>query len=380
MREDDHESRRGMGPGEAVRRRKSNAVWLPLLGALLVLSAFVLRSATHPAPARVAEHVPEADEPRLRVSAPKLRFKAHPVVERPADDQDAQRTLMAILECWDRKVCPHGTVCWMADDGHLGCFESNCRSIADRDKSCGAGRACLPISKLTETYRCIAAGPIPQGGSCMDPMLASSSRNCQAGLICVGTLCRQLCGPGSAGCAFGEICVQQTVRDWACMPGCSNDAECDGGKVCLHVGSGVRGTCVVAPAGTCRPDRPDSCPSGQTCDYDIVDGRMLAGFCRPSCRGRKCTAGFTCWTFDSARRADSQDTGGVCLKSCRDNPQDCAVDQVCMALDEAATTWGCRRAFHAARPAVAVQLARGSFGDPVSVPPKAQGSTQLPQQ
>ena len=376
MREKDHEAGRGTGPGRSVGRRKVNTIWLVLVGAVLVLSLVVVRLATRPSVARVAAHsAPAADDPPPgRSSAPKVRATIASVAEPPGANQqppamEDQRTSAAILECWDQRVCPKGTVCWMADDGHLGCFESNCRSVADREKRCPKGQGCLPVSKMSEIYRCLAAGPIALGGSCLDPTIASPSRNCQAGLMCVGTLCRQLCGPGAEACPSGEVCVQQTVRDWACMSGCSSDAECGGGQLCVRGKSGDRGTCIAAPEGTCRPDRPDSCPSGQTCDYNIVDGRMLAGTCRPSCRGSGCPGGFICWSgFDSAASGDGRETGGVCLQSCRDDGHGCPVDQVCMALDDAATKWGCRRAFHDARPAIDVGLARGSFGDPVAVP------------
>jgi hypothetical protein len=375
MREKDHGRGRG-GPGRPGSRRNVNALWLLLVGAVVVLAVFFVIWASRSSAVRTAERSPPAaDDPsRGRSSEVTLRVMDPVVTQAPARIQqpvkmDDQRGWTDILECWDQKVCPKGTVCWMGDDGHLGCFESNCRSVADREKRCGGGQACLPVSKMSGAYRCIAAGPISLGGSCLDPMIATPARNCQAGLMCVGTLCRQLCGPGTGGCPSKEVCVQQTVRDWACMPGCSSDAECNGGQVCLHAKPAVPGTCVVVPKGTCRPDRPDSCPAGQACDYNIVDGRMLTGICRPSCGTTDCPAGSTCWaTFDSAEHGDTHDGRGVCLLSCSDDGHGCPVDQVCMALDEGATKRGCRRAFHDARPAIDVGLARGSFGDPVAVP------------
>jgi len=188
-----------------------------------------------------------------------------------------------------------------------------------------------------------------------------------AGLSCVNTVCRQACDPAaSSACGAGEVCVQQTVRDWACMPGCSSDAEC-GSLACVRKSGAARGTCVAAPEGTCRPDRPDSCPAGQSCDYSIIDGRMLTGTCRPTCSANRCPAGSTCWVgFNSL--PSGGESGGVCLTSCSEQRRECPPDHVCMALDERATTWGCRRVSHDARPAVDISAARGSFADSVATP------------
>lgn len=303
---------------------------------------------------------------RPQAAAPPLATPSASPRPAPAASVDAQQAWIDVLGCWDRNACPSGTVCWMGDDGHLGCFESNCSSVEDREKRCGPGQACRAVSKLAEVYRCVAAGRVGLGGSCLDPMLAPPARSCMAGLNCVNTVCRQPCDPAkTSACAAGEVCVRQTIRDSVCMPGCASDAEC-GALACVRKPGAARGTCVAAPAGTCRPDRPDSCPSGEACDYSIIDGRMLTGTCRPTCSANQCPAGATCWAG-----ADSLPAGansGVCLQSCSQNSPTCPPDHVCMALDERAVTWGCRRVAHDARPAVDITAARGSFADSVATP------------
>lgn len=371
MRGKDEEVGRGRALGRPVRSPAANALWL--LAGVCILVVICVRRLSGPGhpdasgmkPSETEELSPSGTPVRAEAPLP-VAPRAPTVEENALPVTDEQQIWKDILGCWDRKACPEGTVCWMGDDGHLGCFKPNCRSVEDREKKCGPGQACLPVSKMASIYRCIASGPIPLGGSCLDPMIATASRNCQPGLICVNTLCRAPCDPVRSTCAADEVCVQQTVRDWACMPGCLDDAACVGGKACIHRNGAARGTCVSVPEGTCRPDRPGSCPPGQACDYSIVDGRMLAGFCRPACRASDCPSGFICWAgFDMI---PDRNASGVCLQTCGSDGQGCPIDQVCMALDDNGATWGCRRAFHDARPAIDVTAARGSFTDPVAAP------------
>lgn len=369
MRRENEQAGRASRLARPFRSPVANALLLVLVACVCVFVTVWLRRRERPAsPPEVAL----ADEPRT-TGAPDQPLVSRPHTAAPPRApaaatlpvEDEHEALTDILGCWDRKACPAGTVCWMADDGHLGCFAPNCQSVADREKKCGAGQACLPASKMASIYRCVAAGPLTLGGSCLDPMIATPSRTCQPGLICVNTLCRAACDPAQPDCAANEVCAQQTTRDWACMPGCASDGDCDGGKACLRRNA-ARGTCVSVPPGTCRPDRPDSCPQGETCDANVVDGRMLAGFCRRSCDAGVCPAGFACWPGMDARPAAT--TGGICLQTCRADGQGCPTDQVCMALDAESTRWGCRRDFHNARPALDVRVARGSFGDAIAKP------------
>ena len=377
MRSSRESSVRRGGPARPVRSSAAKALSLILLVGICILgvvgvrrllgrSAAPARNPRASAPENELPPTPRPPPSRPRVAAAP-RASSADVRPAPTAPVDAQQAWIDVLGCWDRNACPSGTVCWMGDDGHLGCFESNCRSVEDREKRCGEGQACRAVSKLAEVYRCVAAGRVGLGGSCLDPMLATSARNCMAGLNCVNTVCRQACDPAAtSACAAGEVCVRQTIRDWACMPGCSTDAEC-GSLACIRKSGAARGTCVAAPAGTCRPDRPDSCPSGETCDYSIIDGRMLTGTCRPTCSANSCPTGSSCWAgFDSLPA--SGDSGGVCLQNCSEDRPTCPPDHVCMALDGRATTWGCRRVAHDARPAVDITAARGSFADSVATP------------
>ncbi len=324
---------------------------------------------------RREHHVPDAVAADVVPPAPVASRAAGPVArpgpreiqadpgERLANFEDAHQVWTDILACWDEKECPKGSVCWMGDDGRLGCFESNCRSIAD--KSCPAGKACRPISKTGQLYRCVTAGPIAEGGSCMDPMFAPRSRNCQAGLICVNALCRRLCGPESP-CANGDICIQQSPRERACVPGCKGDEDCVGGTTCMRLPGSDRGTCLSPSVAGCRPDRPDSCPAGQACDYQIVDGRMIAGKCRSACRSAgDCPSGSICW--GGLDRIDANGSG-VCMQTCPYERHGCPSDEMCTSVDEAGSTWACRRAPHSATPAIDVTVARGGFADPVATP------------
>jgi hypothetical protein len=369
---------RGGGPARPVRSSAAKALSLILLVGICILGVvgvrrLVGRSDAPPRSPRATAHeneLPSRPRPPPLTTRPPL-VAAAPLASSSANVRpppvDAQQAWIDVLGCWDRNACPSGTVCWMGDDGHLGCFESNCGSVADREKRCREGQACRAVSKLAEVYRCVAAGRVGLGGSCLDPMLASPARSCTAGLSCVNTICRQPCDPAAkSACAGGEICVRQTIRDWACMPGCSTDAEC-GSLACVRKAGAARGTCVAAPEGTCRPDRPDSCPSGEACDYSIIDGRMLTGTCRPTCSANSCPTGSTCWVgYDSLPSGGN--SGGVCLPSCSEDRPECPPDHVCMALDGRASTWGCRRVAHDARPGVDVTAARGSFADSVATP------------
>jgi hypothetical protein len=366
------------------RSAVTKAVALVLLTCLCILAWHFLGRATLNAAARAPSAIAQGmkAESKLPVQrrAPRetsLQLvsppSSRPAVESPpppASRPDEQQAWIEVLSCWDRRACPAGTVCWQGDDGQLGCFESNCQSVEDREKRCAQGQACRAVDKTAGIYRCVPSGRIALGGSCLDPMLAKSARNCAAGLNCVNTICRRPCDPAAtATCSAGEVCVQQTVRDWACVPGCSSDAEC-APLACIRKNAAARGTCVAVPQGTCRPDRPESCPARQACDYSIVDGRMLMGTCRPACASNRCPGGSTCWTgFDSL--PSERESGGVCLQSCSAGHPECPPDHVCMALDANATTWGCRRAAHDARPGVDIAAARGSFANPVARPARA---------
>ena len=381
MRSSRENSVRGGGPAQPVRSSSAKAWSLIFFVGICILGVLGVRRlmGRSPAPPRSSRATAPENEllprpqphpltTRRPLVAPALRASSPANVRPPPTSLvDAQQAWIDVLGCWDRNACPSGTVCWMGDDGHLGCFESNCRSVEDRENRCGDRQACRAVNKLAEVYRCIAAGRVGLGGSCLDPMLATPARSCMAGLNCVNMVCRKACDPAAtSACAAGEVCVRQTIRDWACMPGCSSDAEC-GSLACIRKPGAARGTCVAAPEGTCRPDRPDSCPSGETCDNSIIDGRMLTGTCRPTCSANSCPTGSTCWAgFDSL--PSSGNSAGMCLQSCSEDRQKCPPDHVCMALDERATTWGCRRVAHDARPAIDVSAAHGSFADSVATP------------
>jgi hypothetical protein len=367
--------------GDPARPLRSwtGKVWASLITAIVVsLTAFAVWRALGSTASAPPRHQPSGPPAEGAPSArPLVRERRPSAAPRPLPSDTARaprkpaideaKAWVEVLGCWDENACPSGTVCWLGDDGKLGCFESNCRSAADREHRCPDGQACRAVSKLEGIYRCMAGGSIPLGGSCLDPSLATPARSCEAGLLCVNMLCRQPCGPGTRACPSGDVCVQQTVRDWACLPGCSSDADC-GENTCVRPNGVDRGSCVKVTAGTCRPDRLDSCPSGEICDYSIIDGRMLTGVCRRSCSANSCPAGSICWAGFDAPAGVSSESLGVCLQACSAQQRECPADHVCMALDVAGASWGCRRAAHDARPAVDIAGAQGSFADSVASP------------
>jgi hypothetical protein len=123
--------------------------------------------------------------------------------------------------------------------GPSGRAARSCSTHAD----CGARQACL-------CGRCTAA-------------LCRFNRDCPAGLVCAGQRperCARRCET-DVDCPRGSLC-----EELVCTPACSSSDDCEEGELC------IAGRCNVR---ACGPNGP-ACGSGETCDLQLEEGRLLA--------------------------------------------------------------------------------------------------------
>jgi hypothetical protein len=288
-----------------------------------------------------------------------------------ADEHDpAEAERDAILTCWADSRCPRGSVCWLGDDGRVGCFASNCSSVRDGINQCGADESCETMQRASGIYRCVAAGLVQEGGSCLVGTENDRARSCARGLGCWRGRCRKTCAPHGT-CEAGQSCVPVTTRDWVCAQGCQTNADCRGQTTCVALDGADARSCVRlrthAPVPGCRPDDPAACASGERCDVAFFND-ILIGVCRPTCQGGSCPADSTC--------VDRPGSGGegarLCIRTCDPDGAHCPAGDRCVALEASAQTWGCLRMAAADRPGIHVERGRGHFearvADPVRAP------------
>ena len=352
-----------LGP---IGRKRPLRFWAVVFGCIVFMGVLyrVWVHTSHPSQlAAEAQLLDEQESPALnnrleagRMPAPKLT-SANGDSGPPPGDEDLA-LVKTIASCWENNKCPPGTLCWMADDHRLGCFASNCRSVADPGDQCGPGQACRPLSTHGEVYRCVEAGLKPEGSFCNDQdFLGDVGRTCASQLICFGDVCRRTCTlKQGAACPAGQTCVRQSDRDGVCVPGCSTDSDCINRESCVRTTGQERGVCLKVPKTACRPDVPDSCGQGQSCEFATKHGKILASQCRPSCRNG-CPSGTVCSEND-----------GVCLRVCDSTRRDCPSGESCLESSADSAIWLCRRATQIRRPALDPLSTQGYFGTSVAEP------------
>ncbi len=204
--------------------------------------------------------------------------------------------------CRDDGACDQGFYC---DEDLSACLEG-CRG----DDECDPGNSCLvtDIGGGTLRQRC---GPtpcdadtdcdVPVGPGEAQPFYCEEGEgegicqpgcredNCALGLFCNTDtrICEIDSCVDTADCGEGEFC-DDGVDPPACVPGCDDDAQCEGGQPCN------------LDTNSCGCNIDDDCPGNQLCSL---------GQCVPRCDGPEdCPQGFFC-----------EERTGLCIEGCLDD-------------------------------------------------------------
>jgi hypothetical protein len=248
--------------------------------------------------------------------------------------------------CTDDASCPVlDAPCTVCADGSLSCPRSHCLNgmCSVEFKPCSEAQPCEGISGLTcpPGFQCTddpADDCVPDRGGadcrgiCVPEMrppgCGITGEPCPPGFECTytpndmctpetGTACSGTCQPVNGGecasddecppvrvpcsvCADGmEVCPKTACDHGRCNlvfpscpgpPGCSSDADCTAGYVCIRFPDAMCDPATgAACGGVCVPDNSprrcggeDTCPEGYQCAYDHTDG------CEPNAAGTDC--------------------------------------------------------------------------------------------
>jgi hypothetical protein len=279
----------------------------------------------------LAKSAPALQEPTQAASPPKLT--AQPLAS------PAQTLVPLTLECTeDGKCgdcrtaagCAPGQGCVLDYTARkFFCLNSDCKT----DDDCAEGQVCLRYSsaKGSSIRRCAEAGILAEGADCSDSTAPPEGR-CALGLVCVLTRCGRQCNPKpNAPCSGKERCITVQGEGAGCFPSCSNNADCEGGKVCLGHGLPVP-TCVQLLGPDCDTSR---CLPPSTCEASIGNGAATSECvkpCNPSLADPTCPDGFVCGTLGARSR---------CYQRCTSSANDCPPGRSCVPVGEDGTQFGC---------------------------------------
>lgn len=248
--------------------------------------------------------------------------------------------------CTDDTDCAEGTMC-DPDGGTAGqCF----------DPTASFGDACTSEDQCPEDGFCLneswAGWP---GGACIgfgcDP---DTGTGCADGTVCLrsargGGICLDSCGEGDA-CREGYSCEADTefTDRMFCAPGCTDDAQCSGGRVCNpgtgicdvpfeagELGMACSGSRDACEGGTCLTEFESGMPGSYCtyvgCDPTLADGAEgadgcpgggvcvdagTAGICLAGCSGSEdCRTGYSCSPSDPADATSPT----ACRAACADD-------------------------------------------------------------
>jgi hypothetical protein len=187
-------------------------------------------------------------------------------------------------------------------------------------QGCATGQKCTWM-RIQETpdavgqLGCVPAGPVALGGTCTQGAAGATTGydNCQAGLICIASVCKDICGfDGSANtaCASGEACTRyanlfangdDAPVAGACNPTCDpltqtrvvngQRTTCGQGQGCYLLASDVDTLAVCAGAGSPTHNQPiigpvfaNSCAPGHMPRTAVQDqpGAECGALCKPA--------------------------------------------------------------------------------------------------
>ena len=203
-------------------------------------------------------------------------------------------------------------------------------------QGCTTGQKCtwVVVQDMPDsvgTVACVADGVKDLGDSCTQgaPGEATGFDTCKAGLICIGSTCRDVCGfdasPGAA-CATGFVCTRYSgvfanATDdpvaGACAPSCdpitqtvTGGGTCPAGQGCYLLTGSVETVAVCSQAGTVAPGA-------------LIVGAAFANSCVPGAQPRRrdmatqdVECGALCQITDVYQGVNEASEGGVTPYTC----------------------------------------------------------------
>ncbi len=259
----------------------------------------------------------------------------------------------------DGTTCSDGNACTRVDACQAGKCVGATPVVCGGASGCQEAGVCDPATGM-----CTGGVNKPDGASCDDANLCTTTDSCKAGQ-CVGTA--KSCGPASDSCHTEGTCDPSTG---VCSnPVVADGTACNDGKTCTTADSCTAGVCggtvkTCAPSDACHlagvcEESTGLCtnpvaPNGTTCS----DGNACTQ--SDSCQAGTCTGGspVTCEGSGSCREAGTCDpTSGLCLggtpkadgTTCNDNNlctdgDKCAAGQCVGAAKTCAPSGQCQAA------------------------------------